>query len=385
MAFDPYTQSITIHSPPGPPIKIPIPEIDRFNDETASIIINYGAQLGASITMLLVILLTVPTQKFLRASNLLHILALLVCVFRTVFLVFYFISPFSHFYQVWSGDYSQIPAWNFRTSIAGAVLPMLLTVTTEAALMHQAWTMVSLFANKTKYAITFLSLLLTLIAIAFRVAYTVAECKSIIDLVSAEKYAWLIKTTLIWNTCSVGWFCALFNSKLVWHLVSNRGVLPSRRAMTPMEVLIMANGILMIFPVIFATLEWYHFINFEAGSLTPTTVAIILPLGTLVAQRLSQTSPAPSTDPSSYPSSSYQARYKATRDSSRTPFKSGSLFSATTNNSSAPRSQLVDTTVLAPVRDVIDPIDLELRQIDGYLQPKEIHVRAEPGEGQFHK
>ncbi|KAL7907267.1 fungal pheromone mating factor STE2 GPCR domain-containing protein [Trichoderma velutinum] len=385
MAFDPYTQNITILGPPNSlPIQIPITQIDAFNDETASIIINYGAQLGASLTMLLVILLTTPSQKFLRASNLLHVLALIVCVVRSVFLVFYFLSPFSHFYQVWSNDYSQIPSWNYRTSIAGTVFSMLLFIITEGALMNQAWTMVSLFAPKAKYTICFLSMLITLITVSFRVAYTVVQCESILNLESTRKYAWLVKTTLIWNTCSIAWFCALFNSKLIYHLISNRGVLPSRRAMNPMEVLIMANGILMFVPVIFAILEWHHFINFESGSLTPTSIAIILPLATLAAQRLSQAPSTPSTDPS-YPSSSYHARYRSTRDSSRTPLKSGSLFSTITNTSSAPRSHIADTTVLAPVRDVLDPIDLELRQIDGYVQPKEIQSRSEAGESQLHK
>ncbi|KAL7951966.1 fungal pheromone mating factor STE2 GPCR domain-containing protein [Trichoderma barbatum] len=391
MDFDPYTQNITFlalspSTNSSSTVSIPIPLIDAFNDESASIMLNYAAQLGASITMLLVILFTTPSQKFLRASNLLHILALIVCVVRTVFLVFYFVSPFAHFYPIWANDYSGVPAWNYRTSIAGTVFSTLLMIVTETALMNQAWTMVSLFAPKTKYVVSFLSMLIAIMAISFRVAYTVIQCEGIVDLSLPRKFGWLFKTMLIWNTCSIAWWCALFNSKLVSHLIKNRGVLPSRRAMTPMEVLIMANGILMIVPVIFAILEWVHFINFESGSLTPTSIAIILPLASLAAQRLAQPSPNPSQDPSSYPSdASYQARYRPARDSSRTPLKPGSLFSTTTNNSSAHRSQTTDLTVLAPVRDIIDPIDLELRHIDGYMQPKEFHGRAEPGEGQFHK
>ena len=40
--------------------------------------------------------------------------------------------------------------------------------------------------------------------------------------------------------------------------------------------------------VIFAGLEWCHFANFESGSLTLTSVVLILPLGTLAAQRMAQ-------------------------------------------------------------------------------------------------
>lgn len=253
MALDPSVLNITLLVPSPSsaslvPVAIPIPIIDSFNDETVSIVINYGAQLGASITMLLVVLLTTPSAKFLRASNLLHVLALLVCVVRTILLAFYFLSPFSHFYQVWSGDYSQVPSWNYRTSVAGTVFSTLLTIITDAALMNQAWTMVSLWPNKTKYILSLLSMVVTLLAVSFRLAYTVIQCEGIYNLTAPTKYAWLIRTTLIWNICSIGWFCALFNSKLIIHLVTNRGVLPSRRAMSPMEVLIMANGILMIVP-----------------------------------------------------------------------------------------------------------------------------------------
>ncbi|KAL6874859.1 fungal pheromone mating factor STE2 GPCR domain-containing protein [Trichoderma novae-zelandiae] len=398
MAFDPYTQNVTILlSPSLPPISIPIPLIDAFNDETASIITNYAAQLGAAAAMLLVLVAATPAAKLRRPTAAVHALALLVCIARTALLAYFFLTPFSHFYQVWSGDFSRVPAWNYRASVAGTVLSALLAVVTDAALVHQAWTMVSLFAPRAKLAVSFLSLLVTLLAVSFRVAYTVVQCEGIADLTAPTRYAWLIRTTLIGNICSIGWFCALFNSKLVSHLVSNRGVLPSRRAMSPMEVLIMANGILMIVPVIFAILEWHHFINFESGSLTPTSIAIILPLASLAAQRIA-TSPSSSyqhhhhhhnNNNGDMPSSS--ARYKASRDSaSRTPLnvKPGSLFSTTTTCTSnasstaaaaaaaAQRPHGLDHSGMSAAStraEFIDPIELELRQIDGYAQPDEMH------------
>lgn len=147
--------------------------------------------------------------------------------------------------------------------------------------------------------------------------------------------------------------------------------------------------------VIFAILEWHHFINFESGSLTPTSVAIILPLGSLAAQRLALAGQhASSSDITSYPSSSgaavYHGRYKSTRGSgsgSRTPLKAGSLFSTTTNGSTAAgNNNNNNNSSSSTARDILDPIDLELRQIDGYLQPKDALTRAEAGEsGQFHK
>lgn len=248
MPFDPYTQNVTIHVTPNIPLDIPLPLIDVFNDETVNIVLNYGTQLGAAITMLLVVLFTTPPSKALRAANLLHVLGLLICTVRTVLLALYFNSPFAHFYATWTGDYSQVPAWTFRESVAGTVFSMLLVIIADASLIHQAWTMVSLWPSKTKYLLCAMSLLVSLLSVTARTAFTVIQCKGIYELRPPMNFAWLVHTMVILNICTTLWFCALFNSKLIIHLITNRGVLPSRRAMSPMEVLIVTNGFLMIIP-----------------------------------------------------------------------------------------------------------------------------------------
>lgn len=129
--------------------------------------------------------------------------------------------------------------------------------------------------------------------------------------------------------------------------------------------------------------------NFESSSLTPASITLILPLGSLVAQRLAHTNQNVVPSLSGYPSSSSGGGgYKNNRGSgSQTPLKAGSLFATSTNNStSAARSHSTSrnaTTVSA--RDIIDPIELELRQIDGYLQPQETHISAELGGSESHK
>lgn len=248
MAFDPYNQKVTFFIAPNIPIHIPIPAIDAFNNETVSIVLNYGTQLGAAITMLLVVLFTTPPSKFLRTANMLHVLGLLVCIVRTVLLALYFSSPFSHFYPVWSNDYSQVPAWTYRESVTGTVFSMILVIISDVSLIHQAWAMVSLWPSKTKYVLCLISLLITLLSVAARTAFTVIQCEGIYNLVPPMDFAWLVHAMVILNICTTLWFCSLFNSKLIMHLITNRGVLPSRRAMSPMEVLIATNGILMIIP-----------------------------------------------------------------------------------------------------------------------------------------
>lgn len=142
-------------------------------------------------------------------------------------------------------------------------------------------------------------------------------------------------------------------------------------------------------PVVFAIIEFRSILNFESNSLTPASIALILPLGSLVAQRLSQTSQNAAPSLSSYPTSSGAGGYKKNCSSygSNTPLKAGSLFATSTNNSmSAARSHSTSrNTAMVQTRNVVDPIELELRQIDGYMQPQETHIGAELGGSQSHK
>ncbi|KAK2590589.1 pheromone alpha factor receptor [Conoideocrella luteorostrata] len=289
-ATNPLLQSVTLVTPSFPsPIAIPIPSIDAFNDESISISINYAFQIGACSILLLVLLIMTPPSKLLRPVSMLHIAGLITCTIRLSINLAFYLSPLNHFYQFWSGDYSSVPQHYFRNSVAGTVFSLLLVIVVEAALMHQAWTMVSLWPRHVRFFMAGLSGIISLLAIGWRFAFTVVASKMSLEAVSVRNMAWLVQSTLILNALSICWYCALFNTKLVLHLLVNRGILPpSGSILSPMEVLVMTNGILMVVPVIFAGLEFAKFPNFEAGSLTQSSVVIILPLGTLAAQQMTR-------------------------------------------------------------------------------------------------
>lgn len=241
------------------------------------------------------------------------------CLARAGFLVAPAQSPAAGLYAVWAGDYSAVPASYLGAVAAGHAVALLLVVV-EAALVHQAWTMVTLWPRPTRRALAAVSVAVGLAAVGFRLALAVLSARAVLDITPPMAFFWLMQASLAANAASIFWFCALFNFKLLLHLVCHRGVLPSPGALSSIEVLVMTNGVLMIVPgtyeraaspplikplppplraqsqpsirltsrrpVVFAGLEWGRFQNFEAASLTPTSVAVILPLGTLAAQRV---------------------------------------------------------------------------------------------------
>ncbi|KAF7552365.1 hypothetical protein G7046_g7434 [Stylonectria norvegica] len=358
--IDPFTQNVSFTrvSPEGATqTDVPMQFIDQIQSETISVCINYGAQLGACFIMLVIVLITTPSSKFRRPSNILHILGLFVCTVRTGMLSAWFLSPFNEFYIFFGADYTTVPRYWYNYSIGTNTVSLILVIIIEAALMNQAWTMVSLWPDVWKYTISFLSVLITLSTIGWRIAFAVMQNQSILGAHSAINHIWVMQGTIITNCLSISWFCALFNVKLITHLVTNRAVLPSYKNMTPMEVLIMTNGILMIVPVIFAGLEWGHFANFEAASLALTSVAIILPLGTIAAQRMAHTTNF------SYASASSSGRHGGvilnTYTSSTMPLK-GTSFATTRTGTTAQASILSRCEAGMSSRDRINPISVEL-------------------------
>lgn len=247
--FDPFTQNVTFLGPDGKTkLHVPMPAIDALNDESVSISINYGCQLGACVIMLLTVLVMTPWSKLGRPSNILHILGLVVCIIRMGILCAYFTSPFNDFYAYWAVDYSRVAARYYQASIVGTVFSLLLVIIVELALMNQAWTMVVLWPKRYKWPLAILSLLITLLTVGWRIAFTVIQCESVVSVKPPSNYYWGIYWMMVTNIMSICWFCAIFNVKLIIHLVTNRGILPSSGTLTPMEVLVMTNGLLMVVP-----------------------------------------------------------------------------------------------------------------------------------------
>ncbi|GJN86958.1 hypothetical protein PLIIFM63780_010540 [Purpureocillium lilacinum] len=289
-AFDPYTQNVTFLGPDGvTPIAVPIPEIDSFDDTTVAVTINYSIQIGCCIITLLVLLtMTRPLVKLRRVSSMLYAFGLATCIVRNSIFVAFFMSPLNHFYQSFAGDYSNVSRKFIANSIAGDVMSCLLVLIVEAALMNQAWTTVRLWSEPIRALLVLASGVIVLVAVAFRIGFLVVQARANVDLLApGPGDQWAVQGSLITLAISIFWFCALFNLKLVGHLITNWGVLPSMRTLTSMEVLIMTNGILMIIPAVFAGLEWGTFQNFESQSLVAASVIILLPIGTLIAQQIS--------------------------------------------------------------------------------------------------
>ncbi|AEO64698.1 uncharacterized protein THITE_2030206, partial [Thermothielavioides terrestris NRRL 8126] len=295
--FDPTTQTFFVLAADGK-TRIPVnaAAVTKIITVGSSLAILYGTQIGACIVMLAVVLAMTPRTRFRRLPTIISIAALVVNMLRMVFLAWFTTSTWVNFYTLVSGDPSPVSRSDYNASAAGTVLSIPATILILAALMVQAWSMLSLWPALYKLPAALLSLALVLATIAFNFAVTVLQTRGILDPSFEPRLVhlvWVRQAYLGLITASICWFCFLFNVRLVMHMWTNRSILPSLRGLKAMDVLVITNGILMFVPgtppsplLVFSALEFQQWDNFESASLTQTSVIIVLPLGTLVAQRL---------------------------------------------------------------------------------------------------
>nr|CCI72002.1 pheromone receptor 2 [Neurospora africana] len=270
----------------GQLLNVTTTDVDSLNDMMISIAINYATQIGATFIMLAIMLLMTPRRRFKRLPTIISLLALLLNLIRVVLLALFYPSHWTDFYVFYSGDWQFVPQSDMQISVAATVLSIPVTALLLSALMMQAWSMMQLWTPIWRALVVLVSGLLSLATVALSFVNCIFQAKNILY---ADPFPprWVRKLYLGLTTGSISWFTFLFMIRLVMHMWTNRNILPSMKGLKAMDVLIITNSILMLIPVLFAGLEFLDSASgFESGSLTQSSVVIVLPLGTLVAQRI---------------------------------------------------------------------------------------------------
>nr|CCI72017.1 pheromone receptor 2 [Neurospora terricola] len=278
-------------------------DVDSLNGMMISTAINYATQIGATFIMIAIMLLMTPRRRFKRLPTIISLLALLLNLIRVVLLALFYPSHWTDFYVLYSGDWQFVPPSDMQISVAATVLSIPVTALLLSALMVQAWSMMQLWTPLWRALVVLVSGLLSVATVALSFVNCIFQAKNILY---ADPFPprWVRKLYLALTTGSISWFTFLFMIRLVMHMWSNRSILPSMKGLKAMDVLIITNSILMLIPVLFAGLEFLDSASgFESGSLTQTSVVIVLPLGTLVAQRIATRGYMPDSEAFSGPNS----------------------------------------------------------------------------------
>lgn len=220
--MDPFSQTITFHLADGTPLDVPLSELDAFVLYNVQICINFASQIGASLILLVVLVLLTKPDKRRAPIFITNVLSLAINAIRNILQCLYFTGPFNELYVYFGQDYSRVAGKDYGTSVAAAVMAVLLLACVESSLLLQIRVVCCTLPSRYRWATYSISILTAVLAIAFRLALCVENSKYIVSLTYENSLKWLNNAANITTTITICWFCAAFVTKLGFALYQRR-------------------------------------------------------------------------------------------------------------------------------------------------------------------
>ena len=241
-----FHQSFVLQESDGTNYTVTLDDLDAFTLYGRQLCIILGTQIGACITLLVVLLLLTKPEK--RGSPIFTVnsLALIFDIIRSVLTCLYFTGPFEEVYAYYTQEYLYVHSKDYAESVTATVFTFLLLICVEISLCLQAHVVCVTLRRMYRQVILVVSILVASLAIGFRFAYMVENDILIIQAVAEESIEWLGSATNITTTISICWFCAVFVAKLGVSLYQRRKLGMGQSG--PMEIIFIMGCQTLIIP-----------------------------------------------------------------------------------------------------------------------------------------
>ena len=241
-----FHQSFVLQESDGVNYTVTMDDLDTFTLYGRQISIVLGTQIGACMTLLVVLLILTKPEKRGSPIFIVNSLALIFDIIRSVLTCMYFTGPFEEVYAHYTQDYSHAQPNDYAESVTATVFTLLLLVCVQISLCLQAHVVCVTFCRSYRTAILAASMSIALLAIGFRFAFMVENCVLIIQAVAEDSIEWLGSATNITTTLSICWFCTVFVSKLGVSLYQRRKLGMGHSG--PMEIIFIMGCQTLIIP-----------------------------------------------------------------------------------------------------------------------------------------
>jgi pheromone alpha factor receptor len=137
--FDTHTQTFTLITSDGQNVTANLGELDYYRQYGIRVAINWGSQIGASIVLLLVLLLLTPREKRKSHIFVMNCVCLVLNAIRSILQCIWLTTEYMNPYVLATGDYSRIKPSDRANTIATETLLLLLTICIMVSLSLQVW------------------------------------------------------------------------------------------------------------------------------------------------------------------------------------------------------------------------------------------------------
>lgn len=286
--FNPHLQPITIFYPDATNFTLTLMDITQVNYAAIRKVTIFGAELGASIIILVLLAALTWAEKRRTILFSVNMLALLALAIRSILQIEYYLQPWFDMYTYLSGDTSDVSMGSRATTVAAGTMQIVLVAATQISLILQIRVV---YASMPKINIA-MTALASVVATTVMSFYTISLVQSNIAGMRAEPYlgGWIYPTARGLYAFSICLYSLVFVLKL-GHAIHRRKCLGLQK-FGPLQVVFIMGCQTMLVPAIFSVVE--NVVKFDGlSSLTAALVAISLPLSAMWAAAQTET-PSPS-------------------------------------------------------------------------------------------
>jgi pheromone alpha factor receptor len=208
--FNPQHQIITMYGRDGSIIYNDMDFLNSTRLYTARFGISYGAQIGASFTLLIVLLLLTRPKKRKSAIFILNALCLFLNIWRCIFTACFLTGGFMHPYDLMSGFYSPSTK-DVAFSVTSNVLSFLVTTLVMASLSLQVWVACVTTSNLQRHLIMGVTTATALVSVGIKLTFMILSNTATVQLVNrgvdkVSAYSWITQAVaVILYSCVFTW------------------------------------------------------------------------------------------------------------------------------------------------------------------------------------
>ena len=244
--FNPYTQSFTLRLANGELFQADLTMIEFLRQWGIRLALNYGTQVGASILLLVVLVVLTRHEKRKSSIFVMNVLCLFFNATRVIVQCLYLTGGWFSPYPSITSDYTFISSTDIANTVAANTLTMVVYICIMISLNMQVWVVCITTQKLQRFLIMSITAAIALAALGLRFAVTIISSIQTMNSRGMGDYQTLLSATTIVTTIAIWAYCVVFTVKLGFALLQRK-----RLGMTqfgPMQIIFIMGCQTMIIP-----------------------------------------------------------------------------------------------------------------------------------------
>lgn len=248
--FDAWHQPIDLLFPDGSNFTVNMQDFNFIRLYAARLSIVNGAQIGATLILILVLLLLTRSEKRKSSIFIINAACLLFNLIRCILASSFTTSTLQHPYAQLIQDFTRVTKVDLATMVAANTFTMIVTILIMVSLSMQVWVVCVTTAPIHRTMIMFSTTIVALVAIAWKGVYCIINIRETLAHRSTQAFGWALQGSYITQAAAICLYSFIFTYKL-GHAIHQRRKLKMPK-FGPMQIVFIMGCQTMIIPGTFA-------------------------------------------------------------------------------------------------------------------------------------